>query len=257
MDRVVFRFFISWYVCGVILVGFDLLPTWLEWANAVFLIAAGLLGGIYFFRQYGTLGWLFSIGVVASTIFVEWLGTEFGFLFGAYEYNPDFGLFLFGVPFTIGAAWLMVMATTHALVKPIAFMVSRSGLQVVVYVVGGAFAAVVMDLLIDPVAANLQEYWVWESEGFYYGVPFSNFVGWFLIAFVLHALLYALLRMSRQWHVNADRYWQPRIVLLYVLMISMFMVIAAAGGIFGASALTGVLTVGILLLYAKAQGESS
>jgi len=31
-------------------------------------------------------------------------------------------------------------------------------------------------------------YWIWEQEGFYYGVPLLNFAGWYLTALVLSFL---------------------------------------------------------------------
>lgn len=49
----VFKLFIFWYIIGVLLLSFDLLPSWLEWANAVFLILAGALGALYFMRRFG------------------------------------------------------------------------------------------------------------------------------------------------------------------------------------------------------------
>lgn len=38
------QLFLFWFAVGVVLVGFDLLPPWLEWANTVFLVLAGVMG---------------------------------------------------------------------------------------------------------------------------------------------------------------------------------------------------------------------
>ncbi|MGB7921643.1 MAG: carotenoid biosynthesis protein, partial [Pyrinomonadaceae bacterium] len=40
------------------------------------------------------------------------------------------------------------------------------------------------DLVIDPLAANHFRYWTWASEGTYYGIPFTNFVGWFVTGLI-------------------------------------------------------------------------
>lgn len=248
VDRFIFRFFIIWYICGVFLVGFDLLPNWLEWANAVFLIGAGALGGFYFYRQYQLFGLLFSLFVIVSTITIEWLGVQYGLFFGHYFYNPDFGLYIAGIPFTIGTAWLMVVATTHALAKPITMRIRQPLLQLVSYSLLGAVAAVVMDLILDPVAANIKEYWVWDGDGFYYGIPMSNFIGWFFIALTLHIILWVGIAFKRSKN-NLHEYWQPRMILLYVLMIVMFSIISIINGFFGAPMLTITLMAVLLLFY--------
>lgn len=43
-----YRLFIFWYVCGLILVGMNWLSSWLEGTNGVFLILTGLLGDMFF-----------------------------------------------------------------------------------------------------------------------------------------------------------------------------------------------------------------
>lgn len=250
VDRILFRFFILWYSCGVLLVGFNLLPSWLEWANAVFLIAAGVLGGFYFYREYKIFGLLFSFFVFFSTILVEYLGVQYGLFFGHYFYNPDFGLYIADIPLTIGTAWLMVIATTHALVKPMALVVKQPFFQWIIYAIVGALAAVIMDLILDPVAANVKQYWVWHGDGLYYGIPFSNFVGWFFIALTLHALLWIgvrYLKRTKSYHP----YWHSRMVLLYILMIAMFSIIALINNIFFAPLLTIVLMSALVWVYKR------
>jgi uncharacterized membrane protein len=50
----------------------------------------------------------------------------------------------------------------------------------------GAAWMMALDLLIDPVATNAMLYWRWLDSSVYYGVPVSNFAGWFLAgAFLL------------------------------------------------------------------------
>ncbi len=156
-----------------------------------FLIAAGALGGFYFYREYKTFGLLFSFFILFSTILVEYLGVQYGLFFGHYFYNPDFGLYIADIPLTIGTAWLMVIATTHALVKPMVLAIKQPVIQWVVYAIVGAIAAVVMDLILDPVAANVKQYWVWHGDGLYYGIPFSNFVGWFFYRFNVTCIVMA------------------------------------------------------------------
>jgi uncharacterized membrane protein len=68
----------------------------------------------------------------------------------------------------------------------------------------GALLATALDLTIEPVAAHVVSYWVWQTPGswHYYGVPLANFVAWFVVAFVLLLCVAAVFehrwKMSRQ-----------------------------------------------------------
>ncbi|WP_216830480.1 carotenoid biosynthesis protein [Alkalihalobacterium elongatum] len=250
-----YRMFIFWYVIGIILLSLDVLPPWLEWANAVFLILAGILGGIYFILQYGApLGWTAILVIFFFTILAESLGVEYGLFFGDYYYEPDFGVHLLNVPITIGFAWLMVMATTHVITKGIVKSLPYRSLVLVVYPILGALAAVIMDLAIDPVAYQVKQYWIWMGDGGYYGVPFSNFVGWFIISFVLHVFLYSLFNLKRVWNKKSIKPWEYRMVLLYAQIIIMFVVIASTAKLWMAAFLPLILMVKLLVIYFLTRG---
>lgn len=54
----------------------------------------------------------------------------------------------------------------------------------------GAFLMTMLDIITDPVAKLgkqwfLGEIYYYANEGAYFGVPFSNFAGWFLVAFAI------------------------------------------------------------------------
>lgn len=243
-DRI-YLLFLFWYAVGVILVGFDLLPSWLEWANSVFLVLAGLVGVLYFYH-------LFPVGKATIVVlviyifssFMEYLGSAYGILFGEYDYTERFGYKLFGlIPFTIGFAWLLVIGSTHALAKRI---MPSGGIG---YVVLGSAAAVVMDLIIDPVAFKANEYWIWQEGGVYYDIPWTNFMGWFVVAFLLHAIIWGMEKKEER--PSGYKKWEQRAYWLYGMMIFMFIVTAmAAGGLWGAIALSLSLTI-ILYLMAE------
>ncbi|MGH6864721.1 MAG: carotenoid biosynthesis protein [Methyloceanibacter sp.] len=57
---------------------------------------------------------------------------------------------------------------------------------------GSAFAAplaatfimVLWDLSMNPTASTVQKMWIWERGGGFFGVPLTNYLGWFLTAYV-------------------------------------------------------------------------
>ncbi|WP_026675033.1 carotenoid biosynthesis protein [Alkalihalobacterium bogoriense] len=246
-SQLIFRFFIFWYSCGLILLTFDLLPPWLEWANTVFLLLTGLLGAIFFVTSYGYfIGLLISFVVVTGTIFAEWVGVTYGILFGHYFYNADFGPKIIDVPITIGFAWLMVIATTHVIGKTISqHLFTQKWKQIALYLIISPVAAVVMDLILDPVAYKVKQYWEWDGTGLYYGIPITNFVDWFIISLFLHIILVFLV-FHRPICSHA---WASRMVLLYALMVIMFMTIAAVATLWFAVGLSFVCTSLLLVLY--------
>lgn len=236
----IFYFFLIWYSFGVILVGFNLLPTWLEWANSVFIITAGVLGIIYFVRGFGVWqGVAISALIFIATFMVEYLGSTHSVLFGSYDYTQYFAPNLFGVPVAIGFAWIMVLATSHAIVH--AMPLTNSWVRSIV----ASLLAVVFDLVLDPVSFKVKEYWVWEEGGYYYGIPFTNFLGWFITAFVLQLVINLFFKK-----LHTDRQWQQRMVLLYCLMISMFAFIALLHTLYLA-AIIPIIVLAVLLMFMK------
>ena len=141
----------------------------------------------------------------------------------------------------------MVMGTSHVLAKKI---VPHGGLLYAI--VGGCLA--VIDLIIDPVSYKVKQYWLWEETGVYYGIPFSNFVGWFLVAFVLHLFLLFILKWKKD--TNQNIRWEKRMVLLFALMIGMFILLGLLGKLWLASSLTALLASFILLLALRRREET-
>jgi uncharacterized membrane protein len=118
---------------------------------------------------------------------IEAVGVATGFPFGAYSYSDALGPKLLGVPLVIPLAWTW-MAWPSWLVAGL--LVGRSTLRVPV--AGLALAS--WDLFLDPqmVASG---YWAWQDPRPALpgvpGIPISNYLGWFVVAVVLMALLAA------------------------------------------------------------------
>ncbi|MCD7034916.1 carotenoid biosynthesis protein [Metabacillus sp. GX 13764] len=240
-SQLLYYFFFVWYACGLVLLSLDILPPALEWANVVFLILAGSLGGIYLAEAYGVKKGIFlSLMIIIFSIFAEHLGVKYGILFGDYYYTKDFGPQAAGVPIVIGFAWLMVTAGSHAISK--AIFKSAAGC-----IVFASMLAVLMDAILDPVAFKVKEYWVWEHKGPYYDIPFSNFLGWLIVSLVLHSLLYITVRGKMT--IRPASVWEGRAVLVYYLVLFMFILLAVLNSLWLASAIVLLPAVFVLILY--------
>lgn len=182
MPQIIYRGYLIWFVVGIVLVSFDLIPSWLEWANSVFLILAGIVALFYAMSTFGKkAGIILSLLIGITTFSIEGLSAHYDVFFGNYDYTERFPPLLFGVPIGIGFAWLVMIMAGHALTRSIA---SRS-LKAIV----AALYIVALDLVLDPVAFKSKGYWLWNSDSDYYGIPFSNFIGWFIVAIIWQFIL--------------------------------------------------------------------
>ena len=132
-------------------------------------------------------------------------------IISTYRAPRDRELWVFGVPFMDSLSYVFLSYCSYSLavflMSPLAL---RSGNLVMLEtprirrswqtLILGAFFFVLLDIVIDPVAL-LGEKWFlgkiygYRYEGFYFGIPMSNFAGWLLVGAVLTAALQALDRM--------------------------------------------------------------
>ncbi|WP_226670547.1 carotenoid biosynthesis protein [Metabacillus litoralis] len=243
IDELTFKLFLIWYTVGIILLTFDLIPSYLEWANVVFLVLAGLIGGIYFLKTFGTTrGISLSLFIVSFSIFAEHIGVEYGLLFGDYYYTSDFGPQIIGVPVAIGFAWLMIIAGTHA----ISLVITKQQ-HFLYYTIVASLLTVLIDLVIDPVAYEVKNYWVWNAESFYYNIPMSNFIGWFIVAFILHTVIFLFSIKSKKMMTI----WHSRIVLVYFLVLVMFLLLSLFHTQWLAVFITGIFSMITFIFYIR------
>jgi uncharacterized membrane protein len=139
-----------------------------------------------------------AITLVVSNIF-ENMSVLTGFPFGHYYYTDNLGPKVFLVPALIGPAYLgtgylawtiarVISGTTHSRLR---------GHFTVAVPLLAAFMMVSWDLAFDPIFSTIYRSWIWLDGGSYFGVPFSNFMGWLLTTFVF-LQLFALYLKGQQ-----------------------------------------------------------
>ncbi len=144
------------------------------WLASLFLLNAGL---IVMLGERTAAGVSRLAAVALIGFAVEAAGVRIGLPFGDYAYTSVLRPQVLGVPAVMGFAWM-------ALVAFACDFAWRLGLAPWVAVVCAAGLTTATDLVIDPLAANALGYWTWARGGVYYGIPFSNFAGWFVTALV-------------------------------------------------------------------------
>lgn len=125
--------------------------------------------------------WLVALALVYVLSFTsEHVGTGYGIPFGGYAYSGLLGVRVGPrVPALIPLSWFLMALPAWCLARAVApdRMVLRLAL--------GSWGLVLWDLALDPAMSFLTPYWRWEETGPYYGMPWSNLLGWFATGGVL------------------------------------------------------------------------
>lgn len=139
--------------------------------------------------RYAGFRWVLAFVLIVTLSAVsELLGTSYGIPFGPYSYTHLLGpKILDRVPYLIPLSWFFMSLPSYWLAYKI--LPSPGSRGVSARVVMGSLLLLSWDLTLDPAMSFLTPFWVWGEVGLYYGMPFSNLVGWFLTGIVLMAIL--------------------------------------------------------------------
>ncbi|MEM1124400.1 MAG: carotenoid biosynthesis protein [Bacteroidota bacterium] len=171
---------------------FAVLIIWLFHISAIIGVSLGFFNffipktALNLLVSFFLLCWVFPIDTlqkVAATslfffvgMFVEYLGVNYGLLFGDYSYGQNLGIKFQGVPYLIGVNWAMLVLITGPITNRLKV---AKPLKAII----GATLMILLDIPME-VAAPIFDFW--EFAG---GVaPLQNYIAWWLIAVVLHAV---------------------------------------------------------------------
>ncbi len=134
---------------------------------------------------------LMGISFGVSFIF-EIAGTNWGLVFGYYKYTDKSCPLpmIKGVPLCYPIAWCgLVYAGFWQ-----AILLLNPGNITILFLdwkllLATAALVTLIDIILDPVAVD-EGRWIWKKRGGFYGVPFSNFIGWFFTALLIIGLFY-------------------------------------------------------------------
>lgn len=159
-----------WHALGLFQAAMSVIagPLLIVLAIAVFLVTRPVLS-----PTMRTRFDVWSAFVVVAGFLVEWAGVESGFIFGTYHYGDVLQPQLFGVPVSIGFAWLLMLLSSLALAQRILPRFVGNNALILAPVTGALM--VVFDLLMEPAAVAL-EYWTWGGAP-----PVQNYIAWFVL----------------------------------------------------------------------------
>ncbi|WP_046212821.1 carotenoid biosynthesis protein [Paenibacillus wulumuqiensis] len=227
-----------WYAIGAALLLTIRVPEVLDFSNGLFLVFYALYA-LYLMKRHQVYWQLSDRSVTGGKskpyvrlllpaviiwlggMSLEWIGVHTGWPFGEYEYTPVLGSLIFGVPWTLGFGWIGVVAggalLSSARVEtgrqvPAAV---RSWSARLLRAVKIGIWIIILDLVLDPVA-HARGFWHWGGSGGFYGVPWSNFIAWFVVGGVL-SLTLPILFITRKVHRQATFLYQGMLLLFGLL----------------------------------------
>jgi len=189
-SRFVLLLLLAWYVVGRFLQLFaGRIPSLVIVICHV--VPPAVFAVIHGMRTYGRRGIQVFVALClgVGTIF-EIMSLRTGFPFGHYEFTDLMGPKLFKVPLLLALAYVGMGYLSWVLaVLILRYRGQRlSGEKIVTLPLVASVIMVAWDLSMDPVWANIDRAWVWRDGGSYYGVPISNFLGWYLTVYIFYQL---------------------------------------------------------------------
>lgn len=212
--------------------------------EALFLITLPfiLMHGI---RRYGfpSLAVLIVAALVISNLY-ENCSIITGFPFGRYHYTGTLKLFL--VPVTIGPYYIAIgylcWQTANVILDIADVRLHRSVNLVLLPALAAAFMAM-YDLTADPQASTIDHVWIWENGGSTFGVPATNFMGWWLCTYSFFQVfaLYLRSRASVRPLQQSRQFWAQPIILYFNLgLVTVVTYFTSADGTNLVTAMNGV-----------------
>lgn len=114
--------------------------------------------------------------IMAFSFGAEYLGVNYGYLFGDYSYGSILGFKYYKVPLIIPITWALLSIASRSLVN----LVTNS------YAISAFLTAVVItayDFLLELVAVRFG--WWWWNTG---NIPIFNYICWFVLSFIFQLL---------------------------------------------------------------------
>ncbi|WP_069807707.1 carotenoid biosynthesis protein [Vulcanisaeta thermophila] len=144
-------------------------------ASPIYFVMIYLIHSIIRFGFRRALVFL-AVASLTSMAF-ELLGVNYGIPFGKYYYTQGLGPQVYGVPILIPLLWASLGYFT--LIAYGDYVLSAVGM-------------VILDVTFDPLLSGPIGLWHWVTKGQFFGVPLTNFLGWFIVSITFY-LLYSRL----------------------------------------------------------------
>jgi uncharacterized membrane protein len=243
---------VQWMVVGIIAAAAVVLPLSGTSATFVVLLLSIPFAAIHGVRRYG---WRLFVAFFVVTVLVsnafENLSVLTGFPFGDYYWTGDPKLFnvpiLIG-PVYFGLGYLSWVITSTILDRAHEYLDVRRRVGRINTVVLPTLSAALMtmvDLGSDSRASTVARAWIWEEGGGVFGVPYTNYLGWWLVGYVFFPVFTLILARVQTTNATGPRLIVTPANLLQPAIIYGLLGLASVPYFFSASRGTAVDGAGV------------
>ena len=131
---------------------------------------------------------MFLIGIIGAFLFEEFVGLQSG----QYYFTELMGPKIDKAPVVMGFAWMAVFYMGWFMANLVCDGApsprNSSIARVIVNALVAALIVSATDLVADPVSVDAG-LWVWIDGGPFYGVPYSNYIGWIIVGTVILSII--------------------------------------------------------------------
>ena len=179
-------------------------------------------------KRYGIKNILIFLSI---TFIVSWsyenMSIITGFPFGHYYYTAALGPKLWLVPFYVMFGYFGVgyLSWTIAHILLDKFDNRMKGLDVFFIPVIASFVMVIWDVCTDPNCSTIRKLWIWKDGGAFFGVPVSNFLGWYLCVFTIYLIFAFYLSLRKKQaasEILVNKIFWILPVLMYMAIVIQF-----------------------------------
>jgi putative membrane protein len=146
--------------------------------SGIFIILMSLPCYVALIRWLGlksSLTLIFILSIYAISI--ETIAIITGFPYSHFQYTELIGFKILGyTPYTVPFAYVPLFLGCFY----IASLNTHEKWKIILLT---TFLVLISDMVLDPAAVALK-FWIYESQGIFYGVPLMNFLGWILSGFI-------------------------------------------------------------------------
>ncbi len=170
-------------------------------ARLVGAIALGIFVVLHGFMEYGLSKLLlFCFIAFVVSYATESISITTGLPFGQYYYTTKLGEKIGNVPFKIMLAYFfngyLALQMAVVFLKKKSKKVRKYNIVLIPFI--ASLLMVIWNLCFEPIMSIVQENWIWEKSGLYFGVPLINFFGWFITTYLIFQIFYLLINKKEK-----------------------------------------------------------
>jgi putative membrane protein len=179
--------------------------------------------------------WFIVFGLGLYALFFETVAILTGWPYTPFEYGERIGAKLLGpVPWSVFLAWSPLVISAYVVIRQQLPKLTSSQRIIIATVF-----LMMLDVVLDP-GAVLLEFWIWEIDGWFYGVPLQNFFGWLVSGVFGMWFLESISQKAR--HIN----YHPLILWTGAWSMAFWTGVTLFGGLW-VPAILGVILLGVLM----------